>query len=51
MEKKYYNIILITLLALIFLTILFPIRLNHWWDEATYLQNAEVISLNKKKLQ
>ena len=42
-KRNLYFIVFIFLILLVFLASLIPIRLYHWWDETSYLQNAEVI--------
>lgn len=42
-KKLKWILIGITIVMLIFLLYLFPIRIAHWWDETVYLQNAETI--------
>lgn len=42
MSRKEF-LLLILFFLVIFFSSLFPIRFSHWWDEAVYLQNAEVI--------
>ncbi|MBW2991396.1 glycosyltransferase family 39 protein [Candidatus Woesearchaeota archaeon] len=46
-KQKYLNIlfylILILIFILSFMVRLWPLQTAHWWDEAVYLQNAEVI--------
>jgi len=44
MNSRNYTILLLVLIILLGIILrLWPIQVAHWWDETSYLQNAEVI--------